>query len=789
MEAENKKSLRIILTLTMLVVPLVVLSAAIIRYYLDKSAGAATTTNVSTLNIDGAPQAFTDIPYIDNATSEVRVPITEIFTKLGIDLNYFAGQNRYLGGYNRSSIAIPINEKVAYFDSVAIDLEHATDTFIDLDFIDDIYGIEVLYSSDKTTVDINHVSYNGFDDEDNYAAKIAGLTGGKPMLTSPSINNMGSVCFNTPTAKCFSQRVPVAGQAFTEAVQNESYTKNFNALHDSQIQYKLAASINPGDLLVASFYARTVATDDLYGNAHARIGVQRNGGGGGTANYNDTIDITGDWQKFIVTINTTGMSGQLVVNDRLYFHLAYDVQTIQFADMQLTNYGNSVTLADLTRTTYRGQQYGALWRDVAQRRIEKYRKSDIDVVVKNDHGKPIDGAEVSVEMIKNDFLVGTAIYTPSLGAWTEYGENLPYFEEIFVPMNAFKWTTFEKDICNNQPYNADYFYNWVTSKNAPWRGHNLIWDRVDELPAFSDYVTNCTTNNPIDWNTISETDAVKLISDRITKILTDYPGATWWDLWNEPITRNLLQKRFGAEFFVQFFNLAKSLAPNTKFYITDEHFRGNYDHAVDGIIDIFNELKAKGVAVDGMGVQGHVLSAVYPQLIFNQMEAVSPLVGEMSVTEYDAEFKDEDLSADYLRDYMILTYSQPKMKSFITWNYVDAHDGSRSLLLRRNMTKKPAYFAMEDNINSWKTNAYGLADDSGAYSVRGHNGLYRITAKCPDGSSESVEYHTGQGATNATVICPVKVAVPGVPDTGERLFNDVLSRRQLVRRLPYVYLP
>ncbi len=61
------------------------------------------------------------------------------------------------------------------------------------------------------------------------------------------------------------------------------------------------------------------------------------------------------------------------------------------------------------KTKYIGQELGALWREEAYKRIEKYRKNNVSVIVKNQNGDVVNNAKVQITMNKNEFKFGTAI--------------------------------------------------------------------------------------------------------------------------------------------------------------------------------------------------------------------------------------------------------------------------------------------------------------------------------------------------------------------------------------------
>src|SRR5262245_17882875 len=59
--------------------------------------------------------------------------------------------------------------------------------------------------------------------------------------------------------------------------------------------------------------------------------------------------------------------------------------------------------------TYEGRAATAAWRLQAAASIEKHRKADLVVVVKDAHAHPVEGAVVEVEQIRHAFPFGTAV--------------------------------------------------------------------------------------------------------------------------------------------------------------------------------------------------------------------------------------------------------------------------------------------------------------------------------------------------------------------------------------------
>ena len=111
----------------------------------------------------------------------------------------------------------------------------------------------------------------------------------------------------------------------------------------------------------------------------------------------------------------------------------YDSTVIMVDGNPVSNYKNSLEAIDRTKTEhvvdiritqktsytdiptsnsngdYYGKSEGSLWREEALKRIEKYRKNDLNINVVDEHDNPLEGASVNIKMKSNSFLFGTML--------------------------------------------------------------------------------------------------------------------------------------------------------------------------------------------------------------------------------------------------------------------------------------------------------------------------------------------------------------------------------------------
>jgi len=144
----------------------------------------------------------------------------------------------------------------------------------------------------------------------------------------------------------------------------------------------------------------------------------------------------------------------------LAFTIGVKEQTLEIGGIQLENYKAAKKVADLpyTKQAYQGNEPNAAWRKAAEARIEKVRKGDLTVTVKDKAGKPVRNAEVAVRMKKHGFLWGTAIAAASMGGTRWPAETLDrYKKEVLenfnfsVMENENKWPQWANEASGRPP--------------------------------------------------------------------------------------------------------------------------------------------------------------------------------------------------------------------------------------------------------------------------------------------------------------------------------------------------
>lgn len=561
-------------------------------------------------------------------------------------------------------------------------------------------------------------------------------------------------------------QVDVTGPGVTRAWRIET---RVDASPPWAIEFKapVTRAVARGDVALLRFLARAVATSDESGAAFARLVVQK-----ASPDYDKSLEGThslgSEWREFFVPFTFAGdyAAGAAEVA----FGFGFKRQTVELGGFDFIYYGKTVPLASLprTRSSYVGREAGAAWRTAALARIEQLRKGDFTVAVVDAEGRPVRGASVRVEQRKAAFQFGSALQMSRLV--NDTAENRTYRQKVLElfnaggPENDLKWPPWDGE------WGAAYARSqtlagltWMKQHGLHVRGHVLVWPGWNNLPAAIRALRGTGEQAEIPARTRAH------IADVVsaTRELVDE-----WDVLNEPYANHDLMDIFGPGIQADWFKAARAAHPTAPLFLNDY---SNHDAGLDaGHVAHFENtarfLKAEGAPIGGLGLQGHISANPSPPAnVLAVLDRYAALGLAVRVTEFDINTDDEELQADYTRDFLIALFSHPAVVGVQSWGFWEgAHWIPRAAMYRRDWSEKPNAQAYKSLVlDAWRTRASGTTDADGRWRGRGFHGEYVVTVE-HDGRTFEQVFSVTAGAGAGTV---------RVPLTGARLVN--LSTRAM----------
>ena len=572
---------------------------------------------------------------------------------------------------------------------------------------------------------------------------------GEPLIGDPL------AAWRLTSSNATATQVDVTGQGFSRAWRIET---RIDSSPSWAIEFKtpVTRAVARGDVGLLRFWARAVATSDESGVGFARLVVQK-----ASPDYDKSIEgthaVPTTWTEFFVPFT---FGADYAANAaEVAFGFGFKRQTLELGGFDFVYYGRNVLIGTLPRTrpSYVGREASAAWRAAALARIEQLRKSDFTISVVDAAGRAVAGATVRVEQRKSAFQFGSALQMSRIVGDT--ADNRIYRQKVLELFNAastendLKWPPWIGE------WGAGYArtqtlagLTWLKNHGFHVRGHVLVWPGWSNLPNAISALQRTAQQAEIPARTLAH------IADVVgtTRDLVDE-----WDVLNEPYANHDLMDLFGPAIQVDWFKAARAAHARAPLYLNDY---SNHDAAVDAAHVAHFEttaryLKDQGAPIGGLGLQAHIsANPNAPVNVLAVLDRYAALGLPIRITEFDIRTDDEELQADYTRDFLIAMYSHASVVGVQLWGFWEAaHWIPLAAMYRRDWSEKPNARAWKALVlDQWRTRASGTTDAQGGWRGRGFQGEYLVTVE-HDGRTHEQIFSLGAGAA-ATVRVPLTTA-------------------------------
>jgi endo-1,4-beta-xylanase len=202
-----------------------------------------------------------------------------------------------------------------------------------------------------------------------------------------------------------------------------------------------------------------------------------------------------------------------------------------------------------------------------------------------------------------------------------------------TPENELKWSETEPIPGEFRFDRADRLVDYAEASGLEIRGHTLIWGQS---------IGNGTPG----WvGDIADAEQMRAEMERyITTVVGRYRGRIQrWDVVNEPLDNpgtqlddNRFLQLLGPEYIDLAFTLAAEADPDAELWLNEIDAELSVERGA-ALVALVADLKSRGVPIDGVGLQGHLVSGDAPPA--GQMEglitALRALDVEVAITELD----------------------------------------------------------------------------------------------------------------------------------------------------------
>ncbi|MBN2195697.1 MAG: endo-1,4-beta-xylanase [Polyangiaceae bacterium] len=536
--------------------------------------------------------------------------------------------------------------------------------------------------------------------------------------------------------------VEVDGEEFNEAARAIVLRGSANTW-DVQLQTRTVNQVEKGDVLLATFSFRVTQAEAGGGDGDTEFVFEL-----GREPYSKSVSypVRGgrDWKTIrvpFVSANTFKPGEAQAI-----FRLGYPPQTIEIGGVTLENFGKQLALADLpmTRPSYRGMALDAAWRAAAEARIEKVRKAELKVVVR-DQGKVVSGANVHLTLKRHAFAFGTAATAARVLDQSEpkYLETLTELFNTVTLENDLEWRAVAGD--SGAGYSAERTRSAIdllAQRGIPVRGRALVRPAWDAVPR----TLEKDAKNPAKLR--------QAVEGHLRDLLGTYgTSVTTWTVVDSPYDRRDILEVLGDEAMGDWFKLARSLAPKAELVLDTTgalNTGGLPDRQRESAESVLRQLLIAGAPVDAIGVQAQYASKLTaPEEIVATIERLGQQGKPVIVTRFDPLLEDTVLGGDYLRDFYIAVFSSPAAKGITLWGFWDReHWKNRAALYHTDWSTKPAADQYRDlMLKRWHTDVQGQTDAQGTFTARGFLGDYTVEAAVGGRSANGEVSLVAGGAT------------------------------------------
>ncbi|KIJ22992.1 glycoside hydrolase family 10 protein [Sphaerobolus stellatus SS14] len=248
--------------------------------------------------------------------------------------------------------------------------------------------------------------------------------------------------------------------------------------------------------------------------------------------------------------------------------------------------------------------------------------------------------------------------------------NTNEFGQI-TPGNSMKWDATEPTQNTFTFSGGDAILNLAKGNGQILRAHNLVW--YSQLPS---WVTSGS------WTNATLTAAM---TNHISNVAGHYKGEVYcWDAVNEPFNddgtfrTDVFYNTIGQSYIATALQAARKADPNAKLYINDYNIEGPGAKST-AMINLVTSLKAQGVPIDGIGVQGHLIVGELPSGIEQNLAAFAALGVEVAITELDIRMtlpSTPALLAQQQKDYQTVVAACKAVSACVgitIWDYTDKY--------------------------------------------------------------------------------------------------------------------
>ncbi len=398
--------------------------------------------------------------------------------------------------------------------------------------------------------------------------------------------------------------------------------------------------------------------------------------------------------------------------------------------------------------------------------IEKYRKTDAVIILKDQTGKPLSHTQVAINQTSHEFRYGANLFMLDeletaeknrkyKEIMADFGNmvTLPFYWDATEPEKGkTRYTKDSEKVYRRPP--IDLCIEFCEKHGIEPREHAL---------AYCTFFPEWLSEEGLEEEKAALENRYREIADRYADKIPTI------EVTNEMEWEKTKSRFYDEPDFVEWcFKTARKYFPHNQL-VVNEHTPlcwADRCRTTDKYYSYIEANMLKGAPIDAIGMQYHMMikredeytaTRTYysPEQLYRHMDLYAnfgkPLqITEVTIPSYSWEPEDEAIQAEIIKNLYAVWFSHPNVEQIIYWNMIDgyahlwnpdpekiaASQGNMTVgenyyyggLLRFDLTPKPAFYAIRNLFEKvWHTEETLVTDENGKVSFRGFYGEYEIT--------------------------------------------------------------
>ncbi|XP_057304862.1 uncharacterized protein LOC130641875 [Hydractinia symbiolongicarpus] len=384
------------------------------------------------------------------------------------------------------------------------------------------------------------------------------------------------------------------------------------------------------------------------------------------------------------------------------------------------------------------------WKELNDMKIEKTRTRDVTVRVMFDRHqyseKDLKKTKLEVRSLLPNFGFGASVHHKALKENKKYRYFIKHNFEWATMESSLKWENMEKQKGLKHYNNVDEMLDILDKMGMSVRGHCIYWALPEHLPSW--------------LLSMKSTALKKMVQSRLYNLVGRYKGRfQHWDVNNEMLQGGFFAKELGSGIRQWMFNAVHKMDPETILFVNElDVFAAPY--FTQSYLEMIQLLQKKKVPIGGIGVQGHFMGTVHPEIIKDRLDILATAGLPIWITELDIKEEDEKKRADNLEIIMRVAFSHPAVQGMVFWSFWDKHSwrGNNTCLFEGDNFMPNAvgkkYLSLR---HKWKTPTEVLLpslaeENENHFKFKAFHGQHAIKIVFPDGQMISKDINVGNSA-------------------------------------------